>query len=383
MTSLRLAVIGAGPIGLAAAHAAVARGFEVVVLEQGEVGDALRRWGPTRLFTPLGMNLPPGARALVPDLPPDDALLTGPELADHVLAPLAAPLGARLRTQHRVLSVGRARLTRGELFGHPLRAERPFRLLVENARGEKILEADRVIDASGVYGQPRWLGAGGLPALGERGLGERVVRTLGALHQRRDELVGRRILLVGHGHSAANAIQVLDGWAREHAGTRLVWAVRTGHARPCVAIAGDPLPERRQIVDGANALAERPPPHLVVERRAAVEAIGVAGAELAVSLAGGRAHTVDAIVALTGYRPDTSLWTELSLEVAPASEGMARLERAVRDVRDCLSVPRVSAADLASGEPNFFVAGSKSYGRAETFLLANGYAQLQTIVDQL
>ena len=159
------------------------RGFDTTVLEKGRVGDSLRRWGPsTRFFSPLAMNLSPRAkRALGAALPCEDALLTGPEMADRVLEPLAGTpaLAGRIRTGQRVVAVGRTRLTRSEMAGHPLRAERPFRLLVETPAGEEVVEAEVVLDASGVYDTPSAVGAGGLPAPGERTLGPRLVRHLG------------------------------------------------------------------------------------------------------------------------------------------------------------------------------------------------------------
>src|SRR5688500_9176792 len=183
----RLIVIGAGPVGLEAALADVARGYDVTVLEKDEVGANLRRWGATRLFSPVRMNMSAAARRILGDAcPPEDALLTGPEMADLILEPLAAsaPLQGRVRIGHRVTAVGRARLTRRDLPGHPLRGERPFRLLVEGPAGEEVLVAEYVLDASGVYGQPAALGAGGIPAPGERGLNGQLIRDLGRLDER-------------------------------------------------------------------------------------------------------------------------------------------------------------------------------------------------------
>ncbi|HUS66079.1 MAG TPA: FAD-dependent oxidoreductase [Kofleriaceae bacterium] len=379
---IRVVVIGAGPIGLAAAHGALARGFDVTVLEAGDVGDALRRWGTTRLFTPLAMNLPPALVARLPAPPPGDALLTGPELAERVLAPLAGLLGTRLRTHHRVVQVTRARLARTDFAGHPLRAERPFRLFVDTPAGEIMLEADRVLDASGVYGLPLLLGA-----RGERAVADRLIRDLGALARSTVRLVGRRVLLVGHGHSAANALAVLDALARTDPGTRLTWAVRSPNARPCVEVADDPLPERRAVVARANEIAQHPPAYLTVERRATVEAIDLAGDRsgdaLSVTLSGDRRVEVDELVALTGYRPDLSFLSELAIETSPVTEGAARLARAISRVTDCLSVPCVSPADLDSGEPGFHFIGAKSYGRSRTFLLQNGLAQLEKVLERL
>ena len=240
-----------------------------------------------------------------------------------------------------------------------------------------------MIDASGAFGLPAYLGVGG-PAPGERALAGRLIRTLGALDQRLDGLRGRRILLVGHGHSAANAILQLAGVAEAEPKTRIVWATRSLNRRPCVEVASDPLPERQRVVFQANQLAMQPPAWLQVERRAPVESITAEGnGTLRVNLGGGRVVSADEIVGLTGYRPDLSFLSELAIDIDPATEGSASLARALSNVTDCLSVPSLAPSDLDSGEPGFHLAGAKSYGRARTFLLKNGYAQLETILNRL
>jgi len=99
-------------------------------------------------------------------------------------------------------------------------------------------------------------------------------------------------------------------------------------------------------------------------------------------LSGDRTVDFDELVALTGYRPDHSFLTELALEIAPATEGTARLAAALTRVTDCLSAPSLRPDDLASGEPGFHLAGAKSYGRARTFLLRTGYQQLETMLSE-
>jgi thioredoxin reductase len=383
MTNRRLIVIGAGPVGLEAALAACARGYDVTVLEKDAVGANLRRWGSTRLFSPVRMNVSAEARRILgPACPPEDALLTGPEMVERVLEPLArsAPLAGRIRTGHRVTAVGRARLTRRDLPGHPLRGERPFRLLVDGPEGEQMLVAEYVLDASGVYGQPAALGAGGIPAPGERGLYGQIIRDLGRLDERLHDLSGREVLLVGHGHSAANAI---DAFASLADPPRVTWATRSANRRPCAEVASDPLPERERVTARANGMAEAPPSFLKVARRASVESISSRDGRLAVALTGGLSGVFDAVVGLTGYRPDLSFLSELALEIAPASEGAARLTRALGNVTDCLSMPAVAAPDLQSGEPGFHLIGAKSYGRLPTFLMQTGIGQAAAILDSL
>ena len=148
-------------------------------------------------------------------------------------------------------------------------------------------------------------------------------------------------------------------------------------------VADDALPERRRISTTANDLAAAPPEFLRVERRAVLESISEEGGSLRAALSGGRGGRFDAVIALTGYRPDWSFVSELALEISPATEGSRGLSLALARVTDCLSVPAVAARDLGSGEPGFFAIGSKSYGRSRHFLLRTGLAQLETVLDVL
>lgn len=383
---IRAAVIGAGPMGLAAALGALRRGFDVTVFEKGRVGEAMRRWGETRLFTPLAMNVGPEAREILgAGCPSDDALLTGPEMADRVLAPLALslPLRGRVRENTAVAAVGRSGLTRSDHAGHPIRSEKPFRILIDTPAGEEAHEAEIVLDASGGFAIPNFTGRGGVPAVGERVLGDRVVRSLGALSARTAELAGRSILLVGHGHSAAAAMLALAAIAKKTPSTRILWAFRSGNRRPCQEVARDPLPERQRVSAAANDLASSPPPFLSIRRRTSILSMAARGDGARVHFDDGGEAPADFIVSLTGYSPDFSFLSELALDISPATQGTRRLAAALAGVTDCLSVPSVGREDFESGEPGFFFVGSKSYGRSRSFLMKTGLAHLETILNCL
>jgi thioredoxin reductase len=369
----RVLVIGAGPMGIATAIGALDRGLDVTVLERDEAGSSLRTWGATRFFSPLHMNVSARMRALLGDAMPDpDALLTGPEFADLILAPLAER--AHVRAHHNVIAIGRRGLTRGDYAGHPLRAERPFRVVCDN---DEVFEAEIVLDASGGLVVPRAIGAGGLPARGESHLGDAAIRTLGDLMSH--DLRGKHVLVVGDGHSAANAIV----WLEKIDGVQVTWAIRTANLRPCEAVMNDPLPERAAIVDRANALAASPPPFLRMERRAMIESVARNNGHVSITLSGGRTVVADRVAAFTGYRPDDSYLSELAVEVSPVTEGGARLYRAIANITDCLTVPKVAPRDLESGEENFYFVGSRAYGRSRSFLLQTGLAQLEVLLDAL
>jgi|GEM_PF-1345806 len=381
----RVIIVGAGPIGIAAAVSALERGMDVTVLERGAAGEALLEWGETRFFTPLSMNISPSMGTLLgSQAPSPEALLTGSEMVSRVLEPIAssALLRDRILFGHLVTGIGRRGLTRGDLAGHPLRAERPFVVQIATGEGEQTLEADVILDASGGNVTPRAIGTGGLPAAGERAIQQPVIRTLGQLGSSRALLRGSRVLLVGHGHSAANAISVLNDIAEASPGTCITWAVRSANRRPCEEIANDPLPERERVASFANDLAADPPPHLSIERRASIERIDEIDGVLRVALTGSRLVEVDHIVAFTGYKPDSSFLGELPIELSPVTEGGARLYRAISSITDCLSVPKLRTQDLESGEPDFYFIGSRGYGRSKTFLLQTGLSQVEQILDR-
>ena len=114
-----------------------------------------------------------------------------------------------------------------------------------------------------------------------------------------------------------------------------------------------------------------------------VEAFAERDGVIHVTLSGGRQVVCDRVAAFTGFHPNGGMHSELNVEISPVTEGGARLFRAISNVTDCLAVPRVSPNDLASGEPDFWLIGSRSYGRAPTFLLQTGFQQIETILDSI
>jgi hypothetical protein len=408
MVSKRVVVIGAGPMGLYAAYAAARRGLDVTVLERDRVGSSLATWGSARFFSPLSMNAPAEALREIPNAPAGDSLLTGPEMIDRVLAPLARLpiLYGRIRLRHQVIAIGRAGLSRRDFAGHPVRQEKPFRLLVQGPEGEYMLEADWVFDATGAYARGNAIGAGGLPALGERALEGRLLRRLGDFEALLSGFVSGsvsgHVLLSGHGHSAAHALLALRDAAARNPRVSATWCFRSRNLRPFRETPDDPLPGRAALVSAANALAVAPPAFLKVRRAGAVAALeplpGKVGSRIRAVFAvppGGPTATAqssslrpdsadsiecDAVAAFTGHGPDLSFLSELALDLSPATQGTRRLYAVLRGATDCLSVPTPRPEDLDSGEAGFFLLGSKSYGRANAFLLRDGIAHLEMIL---
>ncbi len=387
-TRKRAFVIGAGPMGLETALRALERGFEVTVLEAGRVGEHIRQWGHIRLFSPLAMNVSAHAKKkLGARLPPLDAIQTGAEYVNTVLEPLGQSelLRDKIITDRRVISVVRTGLGKMGLPNHPLRTERSFRVLAEDReRREHLYQADLVFDASGVFAQGNWSGSAGMPAIGEMKLNHRIIRHPIDVESEFARFAGKRILLIGHGHSAANTIVALARTLQREPKTQIIWAVRSDRTKPVSEVADDPLHERAAVIEAANALALHPPANLRVLRRTTLEELQ---AEEGKTLLKARLKAwkntevieADEIISLTGYRPNLNMLQETTAEFSSITEGTRGLYKALLNITDCLAKIEVNPNDLQSGEPNLFIVGVKSYGRNPGFLLQSGIDQLDAI----
>jgi thioredoxin reductase len=385
---LPVVVIGAGPVGLAAAAHLLERGLEPLVLERGDdVAPNVADWAHVRVFSSWSFNLDDAAVRLLEPLgweAPDPAHHpTGGELLERYLRPLAATpaLSSRIRFGARVVQVTRAGFDKMKTDG---REDAPFQVLVETDAGEERIAAAAVVDASGTYATPNPLGAGGVAALGERGLAGRIeYRIPDVLGAQRSRYAGRRVLVVGSGHSAFNAIRDLAELQQDAPDTRVVWAVR----RPRLADVfgggeNDQLAERGRLGALVGELVERGALEVVtgfaIDRMAAVEG-GV------VAAAGEREiGPFDEVIAVTGYRPDLDIVGELRLGLDSTVESPTELAPLIDpNIHDCGSVPPHGARELAHPEPNFYIVGMKSYGRAPTFLLRTGYEQVRSVAAAL
>jgi thioredoxin reductase len=387
--SLPVAVIGAGPVGLAAAAHLVSRGETPVVFEAGDqVGTAIRQWRHVRVFSPWRYDVDATAAAMLAKtgwtLPDPDHLPTGGELVEQYLEPLAALPSIRphLRLGTRVAGVSRRGFDKLRTDG---RDAAPFVLrVVTGAGGEQDVVARAVIDASGTYGTPGPLGADGIPARGEADVQDRVFSAIpGVLGPHRARYAGRRVAVVGSGHSAANTLLDLAELAAAEPKTAITWIIRRPlSARVLGGGHADALPARGALGRQLRELVDRKAVRLVVGRIAAVTrtADGVALRDEA----GAILAAVDEVVAVTGFRPDLTLLRELRLDLDPAMEAPRALAPLIDpNVHSCGTVPPHGVTELAHPEPGFFVAGMKSYGRAPTFLMVTGYEQVRSIASAL
>lgn len=388
-------IIGAGPVGLAAAAHLIEKGATPVVLEAGGTPAAsVIAWGHVKLFSPWRYCLDEAARRILEQsgwtAPDPEGYPTGRDLAERYLLPLAQTpaLAEVVRTGCRVVAIARFGLDKMKNAG---RDEAPFILTVEHADGrEETVFARAVIDASGTYTQPNPLGSSGIFAPGEKGARDRILYRIPDVHGGdRARYAGKRVAVVGSGHSAFNALVELGELATDVPETEILWLVRRSEMAGIYGgEAGDALPERGALGGHVRDLVNRGRIQLESGFRIAALDTGCCGGTdcCGVSLVAedGRRRAVDQVVATTGFRPDLTMLAELRLDLHPAVESPSVLADMIDpNFHSCGTVDPHGAVQLAHPEKDFYIVGMKSYGRAPTFLMLTGYEQVRSIACDL
>ncbi|TQF36846.1 FAD-dependent oxidoreductase [Bradyrhizobium sp. UNPF46] len=382
-----VAIIGAGPVGLAAAAHVLERGMSPIVLEAGpEAAHAVRQWQHVQLFSPWEYNVDKAAsRLLAPtgwNSPDPHSYPTGGELIERYLAPLATRTALReaIRTSSRVTAISRAGLDKAKTKG---REQAPFEIRYQNGKGLEVLRADAVVDASGTWFTPNPAGSNGLPAIGERERAGRIAYGMPDVRGAdRARYAGKTVAVLGAGHSAVGTLIDLAQLAGEVPGTQAIWLLRGDD--PAKAFGGgrnDKLAARGALGSAFAALVAAG--KIKVETGFGVTHLSDSEGRLGVS-AGSRSVVADELVVSTGFRPDLSFLSELRLRLDPAIEAPVALAPLIDpNEHSCGTVRPHGARELAHDEPGFYLAGMKSYGRAPTFLMMTGYEQVRSIAADI
>lgn len=380
-------VIGAGPIGLAAAANLRERGIPAVVLEAGaRAGSAVREWAHIRLFSPWSELIDPQAAKVLASVgweAPDAARYpSGAEWADTYLQPLADALGV-VEYGHTVTGV--AKRGRDLVVDHG-REQESFTVHVLTPDGERRIAARAVIDASGTWAGANPLGSDGLPALGERRHADKISYRVPDLADpvTKARYAGKHVVVAGTGASGKTALVALAALANEHPTTQVSWLVR----RPTVGAAfgggqDDELPARGALGDNAKAAVAQGPIRTITGFR--VSAVAADGDRLRLtSIDGQQLDGVDEVIVLTGFRPDLSWLTEIRLDLDPILQAPRRLAPLIDpNVHSCGTVYPHGAHELAQPETGFYLVGMKSYGRATSFLALTGFEQVRSVVAEI
>jgi thioredoxin reductase len=391
--NLPIAIIGAGPIGLAAASHLILRGQPVRVFETApQIAPNLRDWGHVRLFSVWDQCVDEAAVTLLKKhgwtSPPANGLPVGQDLVERYLEPLAATpeLAPIIETDTSVVRISRLGLDRMKTQD---RETTPFTITLRDRTGDmRDIQARAVIDTSGTWQNPNPLGASGWPAEGEEAFRDRISYGIPDVSGADRSLYsGMRTLVMGGGHSAANALLDLALLAKDEPQTTLTWAIR-GNSLAKIFGGGtsDQLPARGRLGERLRALVDEK--RLDIELSFAAQRLKMNGNGVLVEgLTPDGSRMIgpfDRIIAATGQRPDFSFARELQLDLHPIVESTRALGPLIDpNEHSCGTVPPHGWRELAHTEPNYFVAGIKSYGRAPTFLLLTGYEQVRSIAAHL
>ncbi|MFI9819776.1 NAD(P)-binding domain-containing protein [Streptomyces sp. NPDC052013] len=385
---LPVAVIGAGPAGLAAAAHLVERGIEPLVLEAGaSAGAAVREWSHVRLFSTWGEVVDPAAEKLLAPTGwtrPDPATYpSGGDWVERYLQPLADVLGDRVRVGATVTGVSRAGRDR---IVDADREAQPFVVHVEypDGREERFL-ARAVIDASGTWTTPSPAGGSGLPALGEKAAADRITYRVPDLKDPavRARYAGRRTAVIGSGASAFTALAYLADLAKSEdgKGTHAVWVLRRGISGSTFGGGeADQLPARGALGLAAKAAVDGGYADAVTGFRTAAFERDADGRLILVGEDGRRLNAVDEVIVLTGFRPDLSFLSEVRLGLDERLQAPVRLAPLIDpNQHSCGTVYPHGHRELSHPEQGIHLVGMKSYGRAPTFLAMTGYEQVRSV----
>lgn len=386
-----VAIIGAGPVGLAAAAHALERNLNPIVLEAGpEAGHAVRKWGHVRMFSPWEYNIDRSAERLLAatgwNMPDPKAYPSGADLIEHYIQPLATRtvLKERIKTSSRVTAISRTDFDKVKTKG---RERAPFEVRFQNGKGPEMLKADAIIDASGTWFTPNPSGANGLKAIGEAEQSHRIV--YGMPDVRKDDrarYAGKTVAVLGAGHSAIGTLIDLVALKEEVPGTVVIWLLRGDHPEKAFGGgANDKLSARGELGSAfARLVADG---HLRVETGLGVTHLSDKDGRLRIgagSACCGRHVIADELIVATGFRPDLGFLSEIRLSLDPALDCPTALAPLIDpNEHSCGTVRPHGARELAHPEPGFYIAGMKSYGRAPTFLALTGYEQVRSIVAEI
>lgn len=389
---LPVAIIGGGPVGFAAAAQLLERGESFVLFEAGsEVGASVLEWGHVRMFSPWEYNMDASAVRLLSthkwEAPHGSDIPTGRELIEKYLQPLAVlpEIAPFIHVNSQVIAVGKKDLDKMKSKG---REQAPFVVRYKQDGQIRQIEARAVIDASGTWKQPNPLGAGGAFAVGEAEAADRITYGIPDVYgKQRHRYAGKRVLVVGSGHSAINTLLDLNRLKEEVPTTQIMWLLRKKDIREAYGGGeADQLQARGALGTAIQSLVESG--RVNVHTPAYIQEVSTKNDTLVVTGmwngAPMRLDGIDEIITNTGSRPDTQFLREVRFQLDAAIECVPALAELIDpNIHSCGTVRPHGERELRQPEKDFYIVGMKSYGRAPTFLLATGYEQVRSVVAAL
>ncbi|WP_224998804.1 NAD(P)-binding domain-containing protein [Cesiribacter sp. SM1] len=387
-----VAVIGGGPVGLAAAAHLTERNIPFRLFEAGAgVGTNLMEWKWVQVFSPWKYNIDRAMGRLLDragwNRPHTNALPTGEELVAQYLEPFAnlPAIKPYLHTNSRVVSINRKGFDKTKTSG---REAVPFVLRVQQQGQLKTYEASAIIDATGTWQNPNPIGVGGVPAVGEAEHKSRIyygIPHISGSHKMR--YAGKTVVVAGGGHSAINSLLELAALKQEYPQTQVHWVLITDKLHKVYGgRENDQLAARGALGQRIEQLVKEGSLHIHTPFH--IDTISSTSGKLQLDgeLQGSRYSIagVDEIIANTGARPDLSFSREVRVAYHEALECVPALSELIDpNIHSCGTVRPHGERELRQPEKGYYVAGVKSYGRAPTFLMATGYEQVRSIAAYL
>lgn len=387
-----VAIIGAGPVGLAAAAHLVSRKIPFIIFESGvSVGTNLQDWGHVQTFSSWKYNMDQAAKRLLEETgwqcPSEDSLPTGEEIVRDYLHPLSAHIKIQpfLHLSARVISITRRSINKMETQN---RDQFPFLLRVNVKGSIQEYLTSTVIDVSGTWQNPNPISTDGVFTQGEleraAHIQYRIPDITGTEAYR---YAGKRVAVVGSGHSAFHSLQSLVKLKAQYPKTDIIWIMKGNQGSLNKRI----LPKKIACTIGSKKSRGMDPVLRkvgsgVIELYSSFRTIGLDGADT-LTIHGLRGNEIqridrlDEVIVNTGSRPDFAMHREIHVETDAVLECTTGLTELIYpSVHTCGTVPVHGEAELRQPEPNFYIVGSKSFGRASNFLMAIGYEQVKSVV---
>lgn len=380
-------ILGAGPVGLAAAaHLAVA-GESFIVFEKGaDVAENIKSWQHVRLFSPWQYNIDKAAKELLQkhgwEMPQEDQLPTGQEIREHYLQPLANIPEIKPFISFNTTVVGTSKKNHDKMKTAD-RDQAPFVLYIEQEGETKRILASAVIDATGTWTQPSPILSDSVWTIAEKQLANAIFYGIPNVDELKERYSGKRVAVVGGGHSAINTILELE----QLDNVEITWVLRKkrvedaygGEEKDALAARGELGSRIHKLVDEGKITVYTPFYIQELEQTASGIVIKGEGKNGEQPL-----PAVDEIIANTGSRPDFTFLKEIRLSIDSAVESVEALAPLIDpNEHSCGTVRPHGELELRQPEAGFYIVGMKSYGRAPTFLMATGYEQVRSIVAYL
>lgn len=367
-------VIGAGPIGLAAAVHLTERGVAPLVLEAGaNAGSNIQSWGHVQLFTPWALNLDElAARRLASsgwEYPELMDIPTGHEFCRDYLIPLSQLPGLKEKIQYGIKVI---------------RVSYQDNIFHVHTSGGGLVRARALLDCSGTYANKR-----SLPLFSAHEAND--ARIFSSIPDFADPgtvaaLLAGTVAVVGGGHSALSSVYGLLLLRELKPEVRVLWLLNT-HTKETVVEKEKTyfkdVPDG-YVIDALQAL-DHAVQNDLVEVVTEFRLTEIAGGQSGVILTSANGQTVCAGSAIIniGFHPDYKIYDCVEEPVNPLSCVEGIYENIKPSENTCLTVKEQEIPELLQKTKGHFVLGQKSYGTASTFLLKTGYGQVHVVADHL